>query len=98
MTIENLLRFIKKSRHLIHADFSNTGMSEKILWYFGRSMRRSRSLRALHLSDNPGITPRVIQYLKSRIHANTSQETINRIDFTKLPSVIDSKNELLDKN
>jgi hypothetical protein len=61
--IENLCRFIKNSRVLQHADFSNTGMTEKILWYFGRTMRRTRSLRALHLSDNPGITPRLLQYL-----------------------------------
>lgn len=95
MTIENLLRFIKKSRHLIHADFSNTGMSEKILWYFGRSMRRSRSLRAVHLSDNPGMTPRVVEYLKQRIHAKEQTDMINTIDFTKLPSLINKKAEIL---
>lgn len=86
MTIENLLRFIKKCHFLIHADFSDTGMSEKILWYFGRSMRRTKSLRALHLSNNPGITPRVVEYLKKRIHAQEGQEIVNSIDFTKLPS------------
>jgi len=61
--IENLCNFIKKNTSLIHADFSHTGLNEKQLWYFGRAMRRSKSLRSLHLCGNPGITPRLKEYL-----------------------------------
>jgi hypothetical protein len=43
-------------------------MSEKILWYFGKALRRTKSLRAIHLSGNPGITKRLIDYLKKRVH------------------------------
>ena len=67
-SIEHLCKFIKRNRVLLHADFSNTGLNEKQLWYFGRAMRRSKSLRSLHLSGNPGITEKVIDYLAERAH------------------------------
>jgi hypothetical protein len=43
-------------------------MSEKILWYFGKALRRTKSLRAIHLSGNPGITKRLIDFFKKRVH------------------------------
>jgi len=80
LAIENLCTMIKKNTALIHADFSNTGLNEKQLWYFGRAMRRSKSLRALHLCGNPGITPRLKTYLHDRAHCRHEEE-INQIDF-----------------
>ena len=84
-SIEFLVKFIKRNRALIHADFSNTGLNEKQLWYFGRAMRRSKSLRSLHLSGNPGITDRLIAYLTERAHCIPEQPT-NELDFSELPS------------
>ena len=94
VAIENLVNFIKKNKFLIHADLSFTGLSEKQLWYFGRAMRRSFSLRALHLSGNPGITPRLKQYLSERAHC-MPEEPENFIALLKLPSLlkIDKSNE-----
>lgn len=86
VAIENLVNFIKKNKFLIHADLSFTGMSEKQLWYFGRAMRRSFSLRGLHLSGNPGITPRLKAYLSQRARC-MDEEPDNFIDFVKLPSL-----------
>lgn len=82
--MENLTNFIKRNNYLIHADLSNTGLNERALWYFGRAMRRSKSIRGLHLSGNPGITPRLIEYLKNRAHCIHEEDRF--LDQAKLPS------------
>jgi hypothetical protein len=87
--IENLCKFIKSDPVLIHVDFSNTGLSEKQLWYFGRAMRRSKSLRALHLCGNPGITDRLKTFLKERARCLHDYQ-INHIDSSILPSERDA--------
>ena len=92
IAIENLCKFIKRSTNLIHADFSHTGLSEKQLWYFGRTMRRSKSLRALHLSGNPGITERLVEFLGKRIHC-IDDDKGNSIDILNLPSAIKHREE-----
>lgn len=89
--IEFLCKFIKRSRVLVHADLSNTGLNEKALWYFGRAMRRSKSLRSLHLSGNPGITDRLIGYLTERAHC-IPEEPNNELDFSQMPSQLELKN------
>ena len=55
-------------------------------------MRRSKSLRGIHLSCNPGLTPKLVDYLKKRIHSIDEQE-INTIDFRKLPSILQLREE-----
>lgn len=60
-------------------------MSEQILWYFGKALRRTKSLRAIHLSGNPGISQRLIDYLKIRVHCSAEEEERNTIDFTNMP-------------
>lgn len=81
----NLCKFIARNKNLIHADFSHTGLNEKMLWYFGRTMRRTHSLRSLHLSGNPGISKRLKQYLHKRAHCADKIE-VNIIDMNLLPS------------
>lgn len=55
------------------------------MWFFGRALRRSKTIRVLHLSGNPGITTELIDFLASRTHSIRRQE-INFIDFNELPS------------
>lgn len=81
----NLCKFIARNKNLIHADFSHTGLNEKMLWYFGRTMRRTHSLRSLHLSGNPGISKRLKQYLHKRAHCANKIE-LNIVDMNLLPS------------
>lgn len=80
ISIENLCIFIKKNKNLIHIDLTNTGLNEKQIWFFGRALRRCKSLRVLHLCGNPGITDRVKEYLATRAHAKVVDK-INTIDF-----------------
>ena len=53
--MDNLVKFIKASKKLIHVDLTNTGLSGKIIELFGSALRRSVSIRSLHLSGNPGL-------------------------------------------
>ena len=85
-TIECLCKFIKRNKNLVHVDFSHTGLTEKQMWYFGRTMRRSYSLRSLHLSGNPGITRRLKDYLQARAHCS-APVIQNTIDMMQLPSL-----------
>ena len=71
--IENLCKFIRRNRELIHVDISYAGLSEIQLWYFGRTLRRAKSIRSLHLSGNrtynkESITPTLKKYLVERVH------------------------------
>ena len=73
MDVENLCKFIKRNSHLLHVDVSYVGLSEIQLWYFGRTLRRAKSIRSLHASGNrtnnqDSITPRLKAYLLHRIH------------------------------
>ena len=70
-TIENVSKFLRRNKNLVHADLSNTGLSEAHLWYFGSTLRRAISLRSLHLSGNPGVTQRLKNYLCERVHCIT---------------------------
>jgi hypothetical protein len=56
-----------------------------MLWYFGRALRRSKSLRGLHLSGNPGITSKLKAFLKERLRCLNYEKT-NVIDLSLIPS------------
>ena len=43
---------IKRSPSLIHLNLCCTGLYESLLIQFGKALRRSRSLLAIHLSGN----------------------------------------------
>mmetsp|Transcript_33923 Transcript_33923/g.52238 ORF Transcript_33923/g.52238 Transcript_33923/m.52238 type:complete len:176 (+) Transcript_33923:195-722(+) len=86
--IECICSFLRRNINLIHLDLSNTGLSEKQLWYFGRALRRTKSLRAIHLNGNPGITSRLLEYLRWRAHCQPEDKE-NFIDFTKMPTILE---------
>ena len=46
-------------------------------------MNKARGLQYFHLSGNPGITDRNIEFLRSRVRCQEHQEVIN-IDFTPI--------------
>jgi len=89
-TINNLFKFIKRNRRLIHLDLTCTGLTAKMMEMFGRTLRRSKSLRAIHLSGNPGLADpreaeRITKYLVERIHG-IRVDNFNVIDFKEMPS------------
>ena len=47
---------IKRHSNLIHLNLSSTGLYEELLRHFGKALRRSKALQAIHLSGNQ-ITP-----------------------------------------
>ena len=55
------------------------------MWHFGEALKRSKSLRAIHLSGNPGITIELVEHLVKRIHGINCAD-VNHIDFTEMPS------------
>lgn len=67
-TITNLCKFIKYNPKLLHMDLSKTGLSDKMLLFFGPALRRAKSLISLHLSGNPGIDRDIIDSLFKRAH------------------------------
>lgn len=50
--ISCIIRFLKRNRSLLHVNLSNTGLNEAALWPFGAALRRTKSLRSIHLSGN----------------------------------------------
>ena len=97
--IENLCQFIRRNENLIHVDLSYSNLSEIQLWCFGRTLRRAKSIRSVHLTGNrnfkkDSITPRLISYLSERIHTIPEREiTSNVLDYNKLPSAINLRGQ-----
>ena len=54
--VRNLERFIKRNKQLLHLDLTQTNLTEFMLWKIGTALSRAKSLVALHLSGNQGIT------------------------------------------
>ena len=74
--IENLSFLIKRNKRLQHVNLSNTGLTEYMIVAIGRNMRRAKSLLSIHLCQNKGATPRVKEYLQSRIRCVPTTEKI----------------------
>ena len=54
--VENLSKFIKYNKNLLHLDLSYTGLDELTLMTIGSTLRRAKSLLSIHLTGNPGVT------------------------------------------
>lgn len=65
---ENLLKFIKYNRHLIHLDLSHARLDEATVLAIGTALRRAKSLVAVHMTGNPGVTEAAAEFLHQRIH------------------------------
>ena len=72
--LDCLSDFTKYNAKLIHLDLQKTGLSEPILRYFGKILRRAQSLRAIHLCGNPGLSVGLVEYLQERIHADMDDD------------------------
>jgi len=56
VVLDSLLKFIKYNKHLIHLDLSYTHLDEPMIIALGTSLRRAKSLVAVHFTGNPGVT------------------------------------------
>jgi len=72
-----LTRFIKYNRNLPHLDLSYTGLNELVLRTIGVSLRRWKSILALYLSGNLGVTKDLKEYLHARIRCKPVNATMS---------------------
>ena len=72
--LENLLRFIKYNKHLIHLDLSYTRLDEMMINLLGTSLRRAKSLVAVHFTGNPGVKKEPSDYLQQRVHCRSHKD------------------------
>jgi hypothetical protein len=68
----------------LHIDLSNTGLTEYHLVGFGKTLRRSKSLRCIHFSGNY-ITFKAIHKLVNEAHGVISPK-IENIQHNDIPS------------
>lgn len=73
LIVQQLSKFIKHNKNLLHLDLSATGMTENMIWQLGTALKRAKSLLVIHFSDNPGVTKVVKEYLFSRIRCRPSE-------------------------
>ena len=50
LAVNNICDFMTGNKNLVHIDFTNTGLTEQQMWFFGRAMLHAPSLRSIHLS------------------------------------------------
>jgi hypothetical protein len=61
--LDNLSRFIKYNKSLIHLDLSYTRLDEMMVKALGTALRRAKSLVAVHFTGNPGACQNNAEYL-----------------------------------
>lgn len=84
---KNLVAFVKYNQALQHFNLSNTGISEEVIKSVGISLDKSRGLVSIHLSNNPGITERVKEFLYKRIKCRPVDPAFKiEFDIEKLES------------
>ncbi len=66
--IDNLGKFIKYNKNLLHIDLSYTRLDADSLIKIGTYLRRAKSLLSIHFSGNPGVNSQVKAYLLDKLH------------------------------
>jgi hypothetical protein len=69
-----LARLIKFNAKFLHFDLTGTGLTRFMIFHIGKQLKRSRSLLAIHLGANPGLTEETIAYLRGRISARPNED------------------------
>ena len=79
-----LNKFIKGNPHLHHIDLTGCGLTGHVLEEIAKALRKSRALVGIHLSENPGLSPQVKEYLFNRVHCKKSDfEDLRIIDLRR---------------
>lgn len=61
--------FIKYNTHLIHLNLERCGLIEPAIKSITALLRKSQALRCLHLCGNEGLSPDLVEWIRTRIHA-----------------------------
>lgn len=81
--IFKICKFIKMNSKLMHLNLSGMGMTQPMMNEFGRALRRTKSMIALHLSQNNGDNESLRAALIERAHIKPF-EPIVRPDLRSL--------------
>ena len=68
---------IKRNKALLHLDLSQVNLTEYMLWHIGKALTRARSVISLHLSGNQGVTPTLIEQLRTRIRCQPQPQEMS---------------------
>lgn len=79
LMIENLGRFIKYNKNLLHLDLSYTRLDEETLTKIGIFLRRAKSLLSIHLSGNLGVNQNLKFFLLKRLHGRDEQNSLENL-------------------
>ena len=76
-------KLIKHSKILTHINLTGTGLSAEVIYEMGNSLRKCRSILVIHLSGNPGLTQKNLEYLSTRIRCRQNEdiERFTRLQF-----------------
>jgi hypothetical protein len=58
----------------MHLDLTSSGLTELIIYEITKSMRRAKSLLAIHLSGNPGLTYKNQDFIFERLKLRPVEE------------------------
>ena len=89
--LDNLSKFIKYNKHLIHLDLSYTRLDEMMITALGTSLRRAKSLIAVHFTGNPGASQTTAEYLQQRIHCRPYKDRDLKTESQNLLSTLNAK-------
>ena len=79
-----LSKFIKYNPNLHHLDVQCCGLTKHILKEIAIALRKSRSLIGIHLSENPGLSAEIKEFIRERVHCKPSDfEENNMIDLRR---------------
>jgi hypothetical protein len=89
---------IKFNPKFIHFDLTSTGLNKFLIFELGKMLKRSRSLLAIHMSENPGLSEENVSYLRRRIVARPNENIgrFNRINNTVKDLLKDRPGDLID--
>ena len=82
--LDCLKDFIKYNLHLVTLNLENTGMNQQAIAYVVGFLRKCQALRCLHLSANEGITVKLTDWIRDRIHAKIKSENLQILPYQKL--------------
>ena len=91
--MDNLLRFIKYNKHLIHLDLSHCGLDRFMIKQLGTALRRAKSLVAVHFTGNPGVCEEECEYLHRRVHCRQVRDVHTKRESLQLMQMIQSNKQ-----
>lgn len=65
---------MKYNKNLLHLDLSYTRLSSLSIKEIGSTLKKAKSLLAIHFSGNPGINNEVKEYIRDRIKCKINLE------------------------